>query len=125
MIATNGNYELKAIRGAITCDQNSITSIEAAVKELLSELLKRNQLQPDQILSITFSVTKDLDACFPASIARKQMGLGKVALLDCQQMFVKNDLENCIRILTYAWLSSKQKPNHPYLGIASKLRPDR
>ena len=125
MFSKKKNNELKAIRGAITCEQNSIASIEIAVKELLNELLKSNQLKPDQILSITFSVTKDIDVCFPASIARKQMGLEKVALLDCQQMFVENDLRNCIRILAYAWLPSNKEPNHPYLRIASKLRPDR
>ena len=119
------NFELKAIRGATTCEKNSITSIGIAVIELLNELLKRNQINHDQIISITFSVTKDIDACFPASIARKQMGLENVALLDCQQMFVKNDLKNCIRILAYAWLPSSKAPNRPYLGIASNLRPDR
>ena len=117
--------ELKAIRGATSCEKNSISSIEIAVIELLNELLNRNKLQHGQILSITFSVTKDIDACFPASIARKRMGLENVALLDCQQMFVKNDLKNCIRILAYAWLPSNQSANHPYLGMASKLRPDR
>ncbi len=90
-----------------------------------SSLISRNDLQPNQILSITFSVTTDLDACFPASIARKQKGWEAVALIDCQQMFVKGDLENCIRILAHAWLPDQKKPEHPYLGKASLLRPDR
>ena len=119
------NYCLNALRGATTCEINSIESISHAVEELLNELIQRNQLIPDQIISITFSVTKDLDACFPASIARKRQGWGKVALLDCQQMSVRNDLKNCIRILAHVFLPDHQAPQHPYLRQAKQLRPDR
>ena len=119
------NYCLNALRGATTCEINSIESISEAVEELISELLGRNKLIPDQIIYITFSVTSDLNACFPASIARKKHGWEKVALLDCQQMHVKNDLKNCIRILAYAFLPHHQKPQHPYLREARQLRPDR
>tara|TARA_Y100001968_G_scaffold303052_1_gene316864 strand:+ start:145 stop:519 length:375 start_codon:yes stop_codon:yes gene_type:complete len=122
---SSNDYVLQALRGANTCEKNSSESIGNAVRELIYELQKRNQLNPEQILSITFSVTKDIDACFPASIARNQLGLEKVALLDCQQMYVENDLHFCIRILAFAWLSPNQKPNHPYLGKATALRPDR
>jgi len=118
-------YCLKAIRGATTCERNSIESISEVVEELISELLTRNNLIPQQIISITFSVTKDLNACFPASIARKKQGWDKVALLDCQQMHVANDLKNCIRVLAHALLPNNQDPKHPYLRKASKLRPDR
>tara|TARA_Y100001968_G_scaffold299276_1_gene309779 strand:+ start:830 stop:1204 length:375 start_codon:yes stop_codon:yes gene_type:complete len=119
------SHVLQALRGANTCESNSSKSIGNAVKELIDELQKRNDLKPEQIVSITFSVTKDLDACFPASIARQHLGLDKVALLDCQQMHVKNDLKNCIRILAFAWLAPNQNPKHPYLGKATTLRPDR
>ena len=119
------NYSLNALRGATTCEINSTESISEAVEELISELLNRNQLIPDQIISITFSVTNDLDACFSASIARKKKGWEKVALLDCQHMHVKNDLKNCIRILAHVFLLEHQKPQHPYLRDARKLRPDR
>ena len=118
------NY-LCALRGATTSEQNSIESITAAVEELLAELICRNNLIPDQIISVTFSVTSDLDACFPASIARKQAGWGKVALLDCQQMFVKGDLSKCIRLLAWVSLPNEQTPQNPYLGKAKNLRPDR
>ncbi len=118
------NY-LCALRGATTAEQNSIESITAAVEELLSELICRNNLIPDQIISVTFSVTSDLDACFPASIARKQSGWEKVALLDCQQMFVKGDLSKCIRLLAWVSLPNDQTPQNPYIGKAKNLRPDR
>ena len=116
---------LQAIRGATTCMENSSVSIEKAVRELIAELVKHNQLDPNQVISVIFSVTNDLDACFPASIARQQIGWEKVALLDCQQMFVKGDLANCIRILAHVYLPKDKIPQHIYLGKASMLRPDR
>ncbi len=118
------NY-LCALRGATTSEQNSVESITSAVEELLTELVSRNNLIPDQIISVTFSVTSDLDACFPASIARKKFGWEKIALLDCQQMAVKGDLQKCIRVLAYVSLPKEQMPENPYLGSAKKLRPDR
>ena len=118
------NY-ICALRGATTSDHNTVESISLAVEELLSELVSRNNLIPDQIISLTFSVTSDLDACFPASIARKKSGWENIALLDCQQMFVKGDLSKCIRLLAYVSLPNEQKPQNPYLGMAKNLRPDR
>tara|TARA_Y100001968_G_scaffold74866_1_gene66263 strand:- start:103 stop:480 length:378 start_codon:yes stop_codon:yes gene_type:complete len=118
------NY-LCALRGATTSEQNSVDSITNAVEELLSELVSRNNLIPDQIISVTFSVTSDLNACFPASIARKKSGWEDIALLDCQQMFVKGDLSKCIRLLAYVSLPNEQIPQNPYLGKAKNLRPDR
>ena len=119
------NLVLKGIRGATTSPRNSIEGIEKAVTELVNELVGRNSLNPQQIVSITFSVTSDLDACFPASIARRQSGWEEVSLLDCQQMTVVGDLKRCIRIMALAWLPSGQIPQHPYLREASRLRPDR
>ena len=118
------NY-LCALRGATTSEQNSVESITTAVEELLIELVSRNNLIPNQIISVTFSVTSDLDACFPASIARKKSGWENIALLDCQQMFVKGDLSKCIRLLAYVSLPNTQTPQNPYLGKAKNLRPDR
>ena len=118
------NY-LCALRGATTSEHNSVESITLAVEELLSELISRNNLIPDQIISVTFSVTSDLDACFPASIARKKSGWENIALLDCQQMFFKGDLSKCIRLLAYVFLPNDQTPQNPYLGRAKNLRPDR
>ena len=92
--------------------------------DTVKELVKRNELQPEQIVSIIFSVTNDLNACFPAAIARRQPGWENVTLLDCQQMSVKGDLKNCIRLLAHVWLPINQKPQHTYLGEAIFLRPD-
>ena len=91
------NYKITFIRGATTASGNSIKEIEDAVVELINELISRNNLVKTNLLSITFTATRDLDACFPASIARKCIGLDTVAFLDCQQMYVSNDVEFCCR----------------------------
>lgn len=118
-------YEFIFIRGATTASGNSVKEIENAVIELINELISRNNLSKKNILSIIFSVTKDLDACFPASIARKFKGLDKVAFLDCQQMHVSNDIEYCIRLMAQVLLPIDTHIKHPYLRGASKLRTDR
>ena len=113
------------IRGATTASGNSVEAIEDAVVELVNELITRNNLIKENLLSITFTTTKDLDACFPASIARKCNGLDSVAFLDCQQMYVPKDLNFCIRIMAQVLLPSNNSIKHPYLRGASKLRTDR
>ena len=119
------DYKITFIRGATTASGNSVREIEVAVVELIDELISRNNLIKTNILSITFTATKDLDACFPASIARKFHGLDSVAFLDCQQMYVPNDVDFCIRIMVQVLLPSKNPIQHPYLRGASKLRTDR
>jgi len=119
------SFQLQGLRGATTTHSNNSESIETSVTELVQELVKRNGLKPEQIISITFSVTADLNACFPAAIARQQPGWENVALIDCQQMYVAGDLKQCIRILALVLLPIDQKPQHTYLGAAISLRPDR
>ena len=114
-----------AIRGATTSSGNTFKEIENSVVELIDELISRNSLDPKKILSITFTVTKDLDACFPASIARKHFGFDSVAFLDCQQMYIPNDVDFCIRLMALVILPTSYSINHPYLRGASNLRTDR
>ena len=116
---------ITAIRGATTSSGNTFEEIENSVVELINELILRNCLEPKNFISITFSVTKDLDACFPASIARKCFGLDSVAFLDCQQMYVPNDVDFCIRLLALVIFPTSSTINHPYLRGASNLRSDR
>ncbi len=119
------SYELKVIRGAITSTGNSVEEIEKAVIELVDELIHRNNLNSKNLLSIIFSATKDLDACFPAAVARKYKGLDSVAFLDCQQMHVHNDINFCIRLMAQVLLPTNATVNNPYLRGALKLRSDR
>ena len=119
------DYKITFIRGATTASGNSIEEIENAVVELIDELISRNNLIKSNLLSITSTATKDLDACFPASIARRCYGLDSVAFLDCQQMYVPNDIGLCIRIMAQVLLPTNNPVKHPYLRGAAKLRTDR
>ncbi|MBE9041659.1 chorismate mutase [Oscillatoriales cyanobacterium LEGE 11467] len=118
-------WRVRAIRGATTAPANSKEAIEEVVTELLDELEKYNPIDPEQIISLTFSVTRDLDAIFPAAIARKRPGWDTVPLLDVQHMYVPNDLQRCIRLLLHAnFPTSHRQVCHPYLRNAERLRPD-
>ena len=119
------NYKITFIRGATTASGNSVREIEVSVVELINELISRNDLIKTNILSITFTATKDLDACYPASIARKFNGLDSVAFIDCQQMYVANDVDFCIRIMAQVLLPKNNPVKHPYLRGAARLRTDR
>ena len=122
---TDSSLKLTAIRGATTTGGDNDVLIKSAVIELVQELISLNDLKKENIISITFTVTKDLTACFPASIARRHFNFNLVAFLDCQQMFVPNDIHFCIRLMALVNLNSNREPVHPYLKGSAKLRPDR
>lgn len=117
-------WKVRAIRGATTVSENSVEAIREAVTELLDELERRNPIDPDDIVSVTFSVTRDLDAMFPAAIARERSLWQNVPLLDVQQMHVEGSLERCIRCLIHINTPDPFKIHHPYLRQAKHLRPD-
>jgi chorismate mutase len=118
-------WKVRAIRGATTAYQNSVEAIREVVTELLDELERHNQLQPDDVISAIFTTTRDLDAIFPAAIARERPYWQNVALLDVQQMHVEGSLERCIRVLIHI---NTPKPQHSmthiYLRQAENLRPE-
>lgn len=118
-------WRVRAIRGATTVPENTTDAIRAAVHELLDELESHNQLDFDEIVSATFSVTRDLDAVFPAAIARERPHWRNVPLFDVQQMYVEGSLERCIRFLIhFNTPDPKIAIYHPYLRHARGLRPD-
>nr|WP_199307281.1 chorismate mutase [Alkalinema sp. FACHB-956] len=121
----NVHWRVRAIRGAITVTENTKDAIAEAVTELLDELESRNPLDLSEVVSVTFSVTRDLDAIFPAAIARKRPGWDQVPLMDFQHMYVAGSLERCIRLLLhFNTPDPAQKIYHPYLRDARILRPD-
>ena len=121
----NSSFKLTAIRGATTSNGDTDIFIKDAVIDLIQEFISLNDLKKEHIISITFTVTKDLTACFPAAVARKHFNFDSVAFLDCQQMMVPNDMSFCIRMMALVYLKTNRKPIHPYLRGTSKLRPDR
>lgn len=117
--------KVRAIRGATTASENTVEAIREVVIELLEEIETCNELNPEDIISVIFTATGDLDAVFPAAIARKLPQWENVALLDVQQMHVKGSLSMCIRVLIYINTSKTQDQiYHVYLRQAQRLRPD-
>ncbi len=119
------DWKVRAIRGATTVSENTSEAIRDAVSELLDAIEGNNDFQPEDIVSVTFSVTTDLDAIFPAAIARQRAQWDNVPLLDVQQMYVQGSLERCIRVLIHLNSQSPQAEiHHAYLRQARSLRPD-
>jgi chorismate mutase len=115
---------LRAIRGAITVPRDEAAAIYDATIELLSEIVARNGLVPDDIISVIFTVTPDLTSAFPALGARR-MGWLDVPLLCTMEIPVPGALGRCIRTLLYVESSRpRAEIQHVYLGAAETLRPD-
>jgi chorismate mutase len=114
---------LIALRGATTVEANEGDSILAATGELMRELLERNRLDGDSIVSCIFTVTQDLDAEFPA-VAARQIGLSRVPLLCASEIPVPGSLPRVIRVLMHCYPPVGVDPQHVYLGEARRLRLD-
>ena len=112
---------MKAIRGAITVAENTEAEILNQTEKLLKEIIRRNWLTEEKIVSIFFSATSDLTKAYPARAARK-IGLTQTALACYTEMEVEDSLPKCIRVLMHAEIS--HKPYHVYLEDAKDLRPD-
>ncbi len=115
---------VRGIRGATTVDANSKESIISRSKELLLLLQKANHFNTEDIVSIFFSMTSDLNAAFPAEAAR-QLGWNKVPLFGMQESDVEGGLGKCIRILIQINSNKIQDEiRHCYLHEAKRLRRD-
>jgi chorismate mutase len=114
---------LHALRGATTVDRNDSESIVAATRELMSELMTRNEIAVDQMVSCIFSATGDLDAEFPA-VAARDIGLNRVPLLCTREIDVPGALDRVIRVLIHYYAGDGHEARHVYLHDARKLRAD-
>jgi chorismate mutase len=114
---------LIALRGATTVDANEAEPILHGTEELMHELLERNRLDADSIVSCIFTLTPDLDAEFPA-VAARQMGLSRVPLLCACEIPVPGALPRVIRVLMHCYPPVGVDPQHVYLREAQKLRLD-
>lgn len=116
---------MQGIRGAITVNNDDRQEIITAVQQLLSTIMEKNQLAPEDIGAALFSATKDITAVFPAFAARQLPNWDLVPLFDAQQLYIENSLEKCIRVLLLVNTDKTQKEiQHIYLGNAINLRPD-
>ena len=111
------------IRVAITAE-NTKEDILAKTELMLKRIIEENDIETDDILSILFTATKDLDKVYPA-VAARGLGITRAALMCMQEMYVEGSLQKCIRVMVTVKSDKNQKEaNHVYMGEAEKLRPD-
>jgi chorismate mutase len=114
---------LFALRGATTVDRNEPDAILTATEALMQEIMERNALGPDDVVSCIFTLTNDLDAEFPAVAARK-LGFERVPLLCAREVPVPGSLPMVIRVLIHYYAADDHQAGHVYLGEARRLRKD-
>jgi chorismate mutase len=113
--------KLTALRGAITVDENEAGAILDATEELVREVLERNALRPEDLVSCLFTCTEDLNAAFPAEAARR-LGLNSVPLLCAREIDVPGALPRVIRLMVHCYMEGEGQ--HVYLREAEALRRD-
>lgn len=114
---------LFAVRGATQVEANEAEAILDATEGLMHELLERNRLEPEAMVSCIFTTTEDLDAEFPA-VAARNLGLDSVPLLCSREIPVPGSMPRVIRVMAHYYAPEDHVPTHAYLGGASKLRAD-
>jgi chorismate mutase len=114
---------LFALRGANSVEANEAAAILEATATLMRELMRRNELSAEEMVSCIFTLTEDLDAEFPA-VAARALGLDRVALLCTREVAVPGSLPRVIRVLVHYHAPEDHRPQHVYLGEARSLRAD-
>ena len=112
----------KGIRGAITVDENTSEAIGSATIELLSEMVKRNNIDVNLISHAIFSITNDLNADFPAKYARVNLKWKEVPMMCFYEIDVPDAIKKCLRVLIVVNCSENFEPEFVYLKGASRLR---
>ncbi len=115
---------VRAIRGAVTADSNTKDEILNKTRNLIEEIITKNGIENEDIISIFFTTTSDLNAVFPA-VAARQIGLVDVALMCSNEIDVPGSLRMCIRLMMHVNTDKlNSEIQNVYLGDAQKLRPD-
>jgi chorismate mutase len=114
---------LFALRGATSIERDEASLILAGTTELLREILERNALQPDDVVSCIFTCTHDLTAEYPA-VAARAMGFSAVPLLCTQEMAVRGSMARVVRLLMHFHAAENHEVRHVYQGDARRLRQD-
>jgi len=115
----------RGVRGAVTVDANTEKAILDATDELLRQMVKANEVDPDDIAGVLFTVTPDLNAAFPAEAGRRLPGWTHVPMMCAQEIPVPGALGRCVRILMLInTTETASEIHHVYLRDAERLRPD-
>lgn len=113
-----------ALRGATTLDEDERDHLLDRVTVLLREMMERNGVHHDDLISILFTATDDLHSCFPA-LAARHMGLGDVPLICARELEIEGGMPRCIRVLMHLTTErSRGELRHVYLEEARALRDD-
>jgi chorismate mutase len=116
---------VRGIRGATTVESNTREAILDATRELLSEIISTNKISAQDVASANFTTTTDLNAEFPAVVARNEFGWTNIALMCGHEMDVPGSLRMCLRIMLIVNSETPQdEVCHVYLRGAAALRPD-
>lgn len=119
-----GEVRVRAVRGAICVAEDAAATTLSATERLLAEVLQRNAIEPDDIVSIFFTTTEDLVSAFPAEAARG-MGLGRIPLMCAREIPVAGSMPRVIRLLLHFHTDRTQSGIVPvYLDGAESLRDD-
>jgi chorismate mutase len=114
---------LQALRGAITCNEDTKQEIEEKTQRLVKELLARNDLEHDDLVSLIFTATDDLTA--ESAAAARGLGLGDIPLLCARELAIDGGKPMCIRLLVHCYTERpRDQLHHVYLDGARSLRDD-
>jgi chorismate mutase len=115
---------VRALRGATTFDVDEAGHVTQRVVDLVNQMLERNGVGHDQVISILFTATDDLTSVFPATAART-IGLGDVPLICARELGIENSKPQCIRVLMHLETDrARSELHHVYLEGATTLRDD-
>jgi chorismate mutase len=114
----------RGVRGATTVQENTKEAILQATRQMMALMIRRNKIESADVASVTFTVTKDINAEFPA-LAARQMGWLEVPLLCGYEIDVPGSLQKCVRVMVL-WNTTKPQSEiqHVYIHDAVRLRPD-
>ena len=115
---------VRALRGATTVDADTEAQVTARVQALVTEMLARNGVAHDDLISVVFTATDDVRSMFPAAAARG-VGLGDVPLMCARELAVEGGTPRCIRVLMHLTTERRRDElRHVYLEGARGLRDD-
>jgi chorismate mutase len=113
---------VRAIRGAVTLEEDTPEQVRSHVQQLVRTIFERNGIGPDEVISVIFTATDDIGSLFPATAAR-EMGLDGVPLMCARELDIQGGLPLCVRLLMHVETESP-RVEHVYLGSAKELRRD-
>jgi len=114
-----------AIRGATTVTSNNKSEILKETSKLIETIILKNSLNIDDIISICFTMTKDLDAIYPAVAVREILNIHDIPMLNYEEKHIQGSLNKCIRVMMYINTDKNRcDMNHIYLNDAKNLRKD-